>query len=92
MISLYSLVTRRTWKGTLIAPHEAITREEALYACTAAGAWLTREEQIKGRLAPGFLADLAVLDRDYFTCPEEEIKEIQVEMTVIDGRVAYQRA
>jgi predicted amidohydrolase YtcJ len=91
MISLYSLVTRKTWKGTLIAPQEAITREEALYSCTAAGAWLTREEHVKGRLSPGFLADMVVLDRDYFTCPAEEIREIQVDMTVIDGHVAYRR-
>ncbi|NWG20472.1 MAG: amidohydrolase [Chloroflexi bacterium] len=91
MIGLYSLVTRKTWKGTLIAPQEAVTREEALYAYTVAGAWLTREEQIKGPLSPGFLADMVVLDRDYFTCPVEEIKDIAVDMTVIDGRVAYRR-
>ena len=90
-IGLYSLVTRKTYKGTPIAPHEAVTREEALRAYTVAGAWLTREEQIKGPLAPGFLADMAVLDRDYFTCPAEEIKEIQVEMTILDGRVVYRR-
>jgi hypothetical protein len=90
-VGLYSLVTRRTYKGTLIAPHEAVTREEALYAYTVAGAWLTREERVKGPLAPGCLADIAVLDRDYFTCPEEEIKDIRVDMTVIDGKVAYRR-
>jgi predicted amidohydrolase YtcJ len=90
-VGLYSLVTRRTWKGTPIAPQEAVTREEALHAYTVAGAWLTREEGIKGPLAPGYLADLAVLDRDYFTCPEEEIKEIAVELTVVGGRVAYRR-
>lgn len=90
-IGLYSLVTRKSWKGTPIAPQEAISREEALYAYTVAGAWLTREEQIKGPLAPGFLADVAVLDRDYFTCPEEEIKEIKVDITISGGRVAYRR-
>lgn len=89
-IGLYSLVTRKTWKGTLIAPQEAISREEALYAYTAAGAWLSREERIKGPLAPGFLADLAVLDRDYFSCPEEEIKAIKVDITVVGGKIAYE--
>jgi predicted amidohydrolase YtcJ len=89
MVGLYSLVTRKTWRGTPIAPQEAVTRAEALYAYTVAGAWLTREEDHKGPLAPGFLADLAVLDRDYFACPEEEIKEIKVEMTVVGGKVAY---
>jgi predicted amidohydrolase YtcJ len=90
-VGLYSLVTRRSWKGTPIAPQEAISREEALHAYSVAGAWLTREEGEKGPLAPGYLADLIVLDRDYFTCPEEEIKEIQVDLTVIDGRVVYSR-
>lgn len=91
MIGLYSLVTRKTHKGTPIAPQEAVSREEALRAYTLSGAWLTREEDHKGPLAPGFLADIAVLDRDYFTCPDEEIKEIQVDLTVVDGKVAYQR-
>jgi hypothetical protein len=90
-IGLYSLVTRRTWKGTPIAPQEALSREEALHAYTLAGAWLARDEHEKGPLAPGFLADLAVLDRDYFACPDEEIKAIQVDLTVVDGRVVYRR-
>jgi predicted amidohydrolase YtcJ len=68
-------VARRSWKGTLIAPHEA----------------LTREEHEKGRLAPGWLADLAVLDRDYLAVPEEEIKDLRVNLTVIDDKVAYRR-
>jgi predicted amidohydrolase YtcJ len=91
MIGLYSLVTRKTWKGTPIAPHEAVTREEALYAYTVMGSWLTREEDHKGPLAPGFLADLAVLDRDYFSCDAEEIKEIKVDLTIVNGKVAYTR-
>lgn len=90
-IGLYSLVTRKSWKGTPIAPQEAISREEALHAYTVAGAWLTREEHQKGPLAPGFLADIAVLDRDYFSCPEEEIRAIRVDMTFVGGRLGYYR-
>jgi predicted amidohydrolase YtcJ len=90
-IGLYSLVTRKTFRGTLIAPHEAVTRSEALYAYTVAGAWLTREESFKGPLAPGNLADIAVLDRDYFDVPDEEIKDLLVDLTVIGGKVVYQR-
>ena len=55
------------------------------------GAWLTREEHHKGALAPGCLADLCVLDRDYFTCAEEEIKDIRVDITILHGAVAYER-
>ncbi len=90
-IGLYALVTRKSWKGTPIAPDQAVSREEALTAYTVAGAWLTREEHLKGPLALGMLADMAVLDRDYFTCPAEAIKDIQVEMTILGGKVVYQR-
>ncbi|MFZ1793713.1 MAG: amidohydrolase [Anaerolineae bacterium] len=88
-VSMYSIITRKTHKGTLIAPHEAVTRAEALYAYTHAGTWLTREEDRKGILAPGWLADVAVLDRDFFACDEDEIRKIKVVMTVIDGMVAF---
>lgn len=90
-IGLYALVTRKSWKGTPIAPDQAVSREEALYAYTVAGAWLTHEEHLKGPLAPGLLADMVVLDRDYFTCPTEEIKDIRVEMTILGGQVVYER-
>ncbi|MBU6361435.1 MAG: amidohydrolase [Chloroflexota bacterium] len=90
-ISLYALVTRKTHKGTLIAPQEAVTREEALYAYTCTAPWLTREEDHKGPLSLGYLADIAVLDRDYFTCPAEEIKDIMPVMTIVDGKVAWQK-
>jgi len=91
LIGLYSLVTRKSHLGTPIAPQEAVSREEALHAYTVAGPWLTREEDHKGPLALGYLADIAVLDRDYFTCPEEEIKEIKVALTIVAGRVAWRR-
>jgi predicted amidohydrolase YtcJ len=90
-IGLYSLITRKSHLGTPIAPQEAVSRWEALHAYTVAGAWLTREENHKGPLALGYLADIAVLDRDYFSCTEEEIKDIRVEMTIVDGKVAYRR-
>ena len=90
-ISLYALVTRKTHKGTRIAPQEAVTREEALRAYTESGPWLTREENHKGRLSLGYLADIAVLDRDYFTCPEDDIKAIQAVMTITNGQIAFER-
>ncbi|MFN8512826.1 MAG: amidohydrolase [Chloroflexia bacterium] len=57
-IGLYSLVTRKSHLGTPIAPQEAVSRWEALHAYTVAGAWLTREEDHKGPLALGYLADI----------------------------------
>ncbi len=91
-VALYALVTRKNKLGHLVAAHEAITRSEALRAYTLGGAWLTREEHLKGTIETGKLADLAVLDRDYFTVPEEQIKEIRVEMTIVGGKIVWERA
>jgi predicted amidohydrolase YtcJ len=77
--------------GQEIAPHEAIDRSEALRSFTLAGTWLTREEDLKGSLEVGKVADMAVLDRDYFAVPDEEIKDIQVQMTIVDGQVVWER-
>jgi len=89
-VSLYALITRKNNLGHLVAPQEAISREEALRTYTTAGTWLTREEGIKGSLAPGKVADMVVLDRDYFSVPAEEIKDIKVAMTLVGGRVVWQ--
>lgn len=89
-IGLYALVSRRSHLGTPIAPHQAASREEALRAYTVAGAYLTHEEDLKGSLEVGKLADFIVIDRDYRSVPVEEMKEIQVEMTVLGGQVVYE--
>jgi len=90
-VALYALVTRKNNLGHTVAPQEAISREEALRAYTVAGTWLTREESLKGAIEAGKLADLAILDRDYFAVPEEEIKEIQVDMTIVGGSIVWER-
>ena len=90
-VSLYALVTRKNRLGQEIAPHEAVSREEALRTFTLGGTWLTREEAIKGSIEVGKLADMAILDRDYFSVPEEEIKDIQVDTTIVGGQVVWQR-
>jgi predicted amidohydrolase YtcJ len=90
-VALYALVTRKNNLGHLIAAHEAISREEALRAYTDSGTWLTREEHLKGTIEAGKLADMAVLDRDYFAMPDEEIKDVQVDVTVVGGRVVWER-
>jgi predicted amidohydrolase YtcJ len=90
-IALYALVTRKNRLGQRIAPHQAISREEALRAYTVSSTWLTREEHLKGTIEVGKLADMAVLDRDYFAVPDKEIKEIQVDMTVVGGKVTWER-
>ena len=89
--ALYALVTRRNNVGNLVAADQAISREEALRAYTIDGTWLTREESLKGSIEVGKVADLAVLDRDYFAVPDEEILEINVDMTIAGGKIVFSR-
>lgn len=90
-IALYALVTRKNRFSQPIAPQEAISRREALQSYTIAGARLTREDHLKGTIAAGKLADLAVLDRDYFRVPDDELKDVKVDMTVVGGKVVWER-
>lgn len=89
-VALYALVTRRNNLGNLVAADQAVTREEALRAYTLGGTWLTREEVVKGSLEQGKVADLVVLDRDYFTVANEEIKNVEVVATMVGGEFVYE--
>ena len=65
---------------------------EALRLFTIGSSWFSSEEGKKGSIAPGQLADLAVLSSDYFSIPEEEIKRLESVLTVVGGRVVYAAA
>jgi predicted amidohydrolase YtcJ len=65
---------------------QAVTVEQALAATTVNPAWLAGDERRRGKLVPGYLADLAVLDRDLLACPLEELPEVQVVATMLGGR------
>lgn len=70
-------------------PEQALTVQEALEATTVNPAWLARDERRRGKLVPGYLADLVVLDRDPVTCPPEELGEVRVVATMLGGRWVY---
>jgi predicted amidohydrolase YtcJ len=70
---------------------ETVTREEALIAHTRSNAYLFFQESALGSLEVGKLADLVVLDRDYLTVPAAEIKDIRPTMTIVGGRVVFER-
>lgn len=70
---------------------QALSREDALRCATMGGAYLTFEENQKGSLEEGKLADLAVLTDDPLTCAEDDLKDIKAETTIVDGRIVYQR-
>jgi len=88
-VSLYWLITGRTVGGMDLK--NAVSREEALTLWTHANAWFTREETTKGLLQPGYLADFAVLAEDYFSCSEERVRDMEALLTVVGGRVVFDR-
>jgi predicted amidohydrolase YtcJ len=84
------LVTGRTAGGNQInANRNLVDRTEALRLYSAAGAWLTGEEEKKGALKPGMWADLAVLSSDYMTVPAHEISKMSSDLTMVGGRVVF---
>jgi len=87
---LYWLVSGRSIGGTLLYPEDKrLDRLTALRHMTADGAWFSRETGKKGVLKPGAYGDLAVLDRDYFGVPEDQIQDITSVLTVVAGRVVH---
>jgi predicted amidohydrolase YtcJ len=67
-------------------PDQQVTVEQAMLASTVEPAWLTGDERRRGKLLPGYLADLVVLDRDPFAIPAEELPAVQVVATMVGGR------
>ncbi len=86
-----TLARRPRWTEKPLHPEERITREQAIRLYTINNAFLTFEEKEKGSLEAGKLADLVVIDRDILRCPEDQVKEIQVERTYLGGKLVYQR-
>jgi predicted amidohydrolase YtcJ len=89
-VSLYWLVSGKTVGGTPLYPEaNRLDRAEALRRYTVGSAWFSGEDDKKGSIEVGKLADLAVLSADYFSVPEEEIKRIESVLTVVGGTVVY---
>jgi predicted amidohydrolase YtcJ len=87
---LYAAVTRANVEGTqTFEPQEKITIDEAIYAYTQAPAFAEFREKIKGRLEPGYLADMVVLDRDITKASPQEVLHTQVLRTVVGGDTVY---
>jgi len=90
MVGLYAAVTRKGQSGAVYAPEEALTIEEAIIGYTRNGAFLTFEEDLKGTLEPGKLADMVVLSDDLLTIDPDRIMDVEVEMTILGGRVVFE--
>jgi predicted amidohydrolase YtcJ len=88
-LSMWIAVARKMTSGEVLYPEERLTRQEALQMYTIWPAYMQFNEQNRGSLERGKLADAVVIDRDYLTCPEDQIKNIEPLMTIINGQVAY---
>ena len=84
-------ITRRTADGATLEAKQGVTREEALRMWTWNAAFLSFDEDKKGSIEPGKLADFTVITKDYLTCPVDEIRDIEATATVVGGRVVYGR-
>jgi predicted amidohydrolase YtcJ len=89
-VSLYWLVTGRTLGGlAMYDDGNRLDRMEALRLWTVGSSWFSSDQGAKGAIVPGQLGDLAVLSADYFSIPEEEIKDLESVLTIVGGEVVY---
>jgi predicted amidohydrolase YtcJ len=89
-LGMWITLTRETKRGGEINPQERLTREEAVRFYTYNNAWLNFEDNVKGSLEPGKLADLIMVDTDIMKCPLDDIRNAKVLFTMVDGKVVWQ--
>jgi predicted amidohydrolase YtcJ len=87
-LNFHTMITGKNLIGQDILGEQKLTRQETLWMATAATKWFIREDDL-GSIEAGNHADLAVLDRDYFTIPDDDIKRVRSLMTVVGGRVVH---
>lgn len=91
-LGMWITLTRQPrWTDQPLHPEQRISREQAIRLYTINNAYLTFEEKEKGSLEKGKLADFIVLDRDILTCPEDDVRKIQVEQTYLGGKLIHHR-
>jgi predicted amidohydrolase YtcJ len=91
MWNIEKFVTRADDGGKIWNNTERITRKQALYMYTNWAAYYTGDEKVLGTIEPGKLADFVILDGDFLKVPDEEISELKVLMTVVGGRVVFEK-
>jgi hypothetical protein len=87
----YAAVSRRLKDGSVFYPDQRMSREEALRSYTWNNAYAAFEENVKGSLEPGKLADITVLSKDILTVPEDQILTTDVKYTIVGGKVMFQQ-
>ena len=90
LMAIQSMVTRKDFKGRVWGPNQRISVSQAMKICTVNGAWASMEENIKGSITPGKLADLVILAADPHKTVVDEIKNIPVLSTIVGGKTVYE--
>jgi predicted amidohydrolase YtcJ len=90
-LGIWVALTRKTERGGVLNPDEKLTREQALRLYTVNNAYLERQEKRNGSLEVGKLGDLIVIDRDVLKCPIDDIRKTKVLLTVVGGKVVFER-
>ena len=90
MMAIQSMVTRKDPQGHVWGPSQRITVAEAMRVCTVNGAWASFEEDIKGSLTPGKLADITILGADPHRTDPDSIVDIPIVATIVDGEIAFE--
>lgn len=91
LVSLGVAITRRSMGGLVLGPDEAVTVDQGLRALTIGNAYLAFEEKLKGSLVEGKFGDVVILESNPYLIPSDEIKDIQIAMTIAGGEIVYQR-
>jgi predicted amidohydrolase YtcJ len=92
MVGLYAAITRKGMSGRVYGKEEAVSIRDAIRMYTRAGAYLSWDEKKKGSLEPGKFADMIVLDHDPLTADPEDLLKTRVDLTVLGGKVVYDRS
>src|ERR1700692_2881471 len=87
----YAAVSRRLKDGSVFFPDQRMSREEALRSYTWNNAFAAFEENVKGSLEPGKLADITVLSKDILPVPEDQVPTTDVKYTIVGGKVMFQQ-
>ena len=89
-VTLYWATTGRSVGGTrLHGRSQQLSRRQALFHHTVGSAWFSQEEKLKGRLQPGQFADVAVLNAPYLDVSDEDLRHIESDLTITNGKVVY---
>jgi predicted amidohydrolase YtcJ len=91
-MTMWAVMTRLPYSNKVISPEQRLTIKEALQAHTIGAAYAAHEEKIKGSLEPGKFADVTVWTEDPYTLPVDRLPKTTIDLTMVGGKVVYQKA